>query len=248
MNGLVSKTVIALPVILSLAGCVTTPPLRQAEIAPPGPMPEQDGGARLDPAKTQQLYLSVISGLRDQDKPRAALAFLDDYGKRYPGDLRAKLMRAQVQAKLKMFEEAKSRFAELDGTEYAAAGHNGLGIILAHEGRWPDAVTAFRRAVAIRPTEAGFIANLGYGLMNMGALEEAEFLLLQARELDPADIAIRTNILLCKYLLGKDAEVAAGIAGFPTERERRQVERLLAEWPSVGMPEPAAEAVRGGVL
>lgn len=215
----------------ALAGCVTDggePPAAAAAVQ----------GAPLDEEKARDLYLSLVSGMHRQGKHHAALAYLDDYDRRHAADARATLLRARLLTALGRHGEAEALYRGLLDGAYAAQAQDGIGRVAAKEGRWPDAVRAFRRAVALAPTQAGFVGNLGYGLLNLGTFEEAEFYLLQAAELAPDSRTVLVNLLLCQHALGKDAAVAAGLARVPVEAERRRIRRLLANWPSSDLPSP----------
>lgn len=195
--------------------------------------------AAADPEKARGLYLKVITGLQEQNKHHAALAYLDDVEKRYPGDARAQLMRAQSLVALRMYREAEPVYRGLTRTAYASAAHNGLGTILGAQEQWSEAEAAFRQAVALRPTQGSFIGNLGYALLQQDRLDEAEFLLRQAAQLEPGAPEPRTNLILCLHRMGKTAEVSARLAGLDMA-ERRQVERLLTKW----TPQSAAREPR----
>lgn len=194
--------------------------------------------ATADPEKARGLYLKVIAGLQEQNKHHAALAYLDDIEKRYPGDARVLLMRAQSLVAIRRYAEAEPVYRGLTSSAYAAAAYNGLGTIFGAQQRWAEAEAAFRQAVALRPTQANFIGNLGYTLLLQDRLDEAQFLLHQAGELDPMAPEARTNLTLCLHRMGKTAQVSARLAALDAD-ERHQVERLLAQWtPQAAAGEP----------
>jgi arylsulfatase A-like enzyme/Flp pilus assembly protein TadD len=61
----------------------------------------------------------------------------------------------------------------LDIDDGLARAHNGLGVIAAAEGRWPEAIERWRRAVALDPRDYQTLFNLGSTLREEGRREEA---------------------------------------------------------------------------
>jgi len=66
----------------------------------------------------------------------------------------------------------------------AADYHLNLGVVFTSQGRLPDAVAAFRKAISLRPQPAGYF-NLGIALSQMGQSEAAITAYRQSLALDP---------------------------------------------------------------
>jgi arylsulfatase A-like enzyme/Flp pilus assembly protein TadD len=63
--------------------------------------------------------------------------------------------------------------AALDVDDTLARAHNGLGVLAAEEGRWPEAVERWRRAAALDPRDYQALFNLGRTLLRQGRTAEA---------------------------------------------------------------------------
>ncbi|HEX7742678.1 MAG TPA: tetratricopeptide repeat protein, partial [Sphingobium sp.] len=88
------------------------------------------------PASTRSLYLQLIHQARADGRPRAALAYLDDFDRRYPGDPDARALRVNSLLDL----------GDVDGAESAAANlHDDAmrGHILAARNRWSEAAPLY---------------------------------------------------------------------------------------------------------
>src|SRR5271155_1830518 len=60
----------------------------------PSPADQVPQAAALNDDNSRDLYLGIVDKLRQGGKSRAALAYLDDYDNRNPGDIRAQVLRA----------------------------------------------------------------------------------------------------------------------------------------------------------
>lgn len=186
----------------------------------------------LDDASTSKLYLDIVNGLIEQGRHRAALAYLDEYAvneKKTPQFLQ---LRGEALLGTSQYDEAAAAFAALERTGLAPDGFNGLGRVAAARDDWPAAVDYFQQAVALRPSSAEFLNNLGYAQLSAGgsAIERAEFNLRQARELDPASGSIRNNLLIALLIAGKDRDAERLLSAIPTMRERIEVQQFVAGW------------------
>lgn len=186
----------------------------------------------LDNASTTRLYLSVVNGLLGQGRYRAALAYLDQYAVKEKKTPYFQQLYGEALLGTEQYDAAASSFASLKGTDLAPEGSNGLGRVSAAQGDWPAAADHFQQAVALRPSSAEFLNNLGYAQLCMGeeTLKAAEFSLRQAQELDPTSESIRTNLLIALMMAGKNDDARRLLAGIPLSREREQVQSFAAGW------------------
>lgn len=84
--------------------------------------------------------------------------------------------------------EAQAEFQKaLDLDSSYAEAQTNLGIALAQQGRWPDAIAAYRKALSlpIYPTPEIAYANLGWAYLNLNQLKEAEEAYRTAIQLQP---------------------------------------------------------------
>lgn len=173
------------PLLLAaaLAAVLSTAALAQGSATP-----------ALDDAARRSLYLGVIDSLRGQGMTHAALAHLDSFERQNPHDPRAQVLRADCLVDLEAFAAAEAIYRALASGPVAAQAEAGLGRIQARRGQWAGAVAAFAKAVALRPTHAPYLNDLGFALLKAGRTEEARFRLRQAAELAPEDPLVRNNL------------------------------------------------------
>jgi Flp pilus assembly protein TadD len=204
-----------------------------------------DGAASVDPEeqKARNLMLDLVGNMQKEGLPRAALAYLDDYELRYPGDPRAQLLRASSLIDIGDLSGAEAAYGRLLGGPYAAASHAGLGRVAAARGQWRPAMAEFDKAVRLNPINVGYLNNLGYSAMKAGDFERAEFALRQASELEPANASVRNNLLITLHMAGKTAEVERLIASIASPDDRRAVRQLLSKMGATPTAPPAAAAV-----
>jgi Flp pilus assembly protein TadD len=82
--------------------------------------------------------------------------------------------------------------------------HNKLGIVLNRRGRPEDAITEFRRALAIAPRDVSCRTNLGTSLAGLGRFQEGIAQLQQALEVDPKNtktrLALANMLSMCGHV------------------------------------------------
>ena len=184
-------------------------------------------------ASTTELYLTIVEGLVDQGRYRAALGYLDQYAVSEKKNPRFNMMYGEALLGVGKYDEAVQAFSALQGTDLAAVGYNGLGRVEASKGKWALAENHFTQAVEARPSSADYLNNLGFAEIHLGdapALSRAEFNLRQAHELAPTSISIRNNLVLALTMAGKKDEARAVIDGIATPRERADVQKFAADW------------------
>ncbi|HEX7876142.1 MAG TPA: tetratricopeptide repeat protein [Sphingobium sp.] len=167
------------------------------------------------PASTRSLYLQLIHQARADGRPRAALAYLDDFDRRYPGDPDARALRVNSLLDL----------GDVDGAESAAANlHDNAmrGHLLAARNRWSEAVPLYRAAIAASPADPLLRNALGYALLRAGKADQAIEPLRAAIDLAPADRVIRNNLLLALTIAGHGAEAEAMLRHVPEQASLRR--------------------------
>jgi len=148
-----------------------------------GPVRPLDSGvsAKTDD-RPKELYLSAIQQLLTYDKYYAAIAYLDEFQRRYgPSGLSRKL-RGDAWLALGEYKNAEKEYSTLGG-ELAGYGRHGVGRIAAAHGDWATAAAHFEEAVRLQPTNTGFLWDFGCALAKMDRAPEAAFELHKALEL-----------------------------------------------------------------
>jgi tetratricopeptide (TPR) repeat protein len=72
--------------------------------------------------------------------------------------------------------------------------HNNLGVVLAGDGRYDEAISCYKRALEIEPDYADARANVGHVFLALGRLDEAYAELARTLELKPAMVEAHTDM------------------------------------------------------
>lgn len=229
--------VAALP---ALAGCSTLGSTLGAALTPQRTVINHDipMASDLDAASTRKLFLLLVDGLRKSGKSRAALAFLADYDRLYPGDDEARLLRADCLFDIRDYAGAGRAYQELAGGARAAAAHAGLGRIAAAQRAWPRAVAQFAQATRLAPADPSYVNDYGFALVRTGDYARGLDVLRQATQLDPGSRTARNNLILGLTLAGRSGEAANLVETIGDPALRRDAEALLRV--RVADNEPAA--------
>lgn len=178
---------------------------------------------------TRGLYLQLIHQARSDGRPRAALAYLDDFERRYPGDAEARLLRVNSLIDLGQIDaaEAVALPAETpDGGVSAVRGH-----LLGARGRWVEAAACYAQASRASPADPLLRNALGYALLRAGQAAAAIEALRGASDLAPQVAVIRNNLLLALMVGGQRAEAEAGLRRISDATLRQ---KLAAEAARIG--------------
>ena len=202
-----------------------TPDVPQASVTTEAAKP-------IDASSTRKLYLNIVQGLIDQGRYKAALAYLDQYAVNQKGDAQYLALRGEALLGTKQYDAAAATFTDLAGTGLAAEGYAGLGRVAAARGDWTQAAEHFGNAVAARPSSAEYLNNLGYARLHLGqdALQQAEFNLRQAYELDPNSTSIRNNLVLVLMMRGENRAAKQVLDSIATHKERVAVRDFARNW------------------
>ena len=95
---------------------------------------------------------------------------------------------------------------------------NNLGILLAHKGKWREAIGEFRKALQIKPDDGKAMNNLGNALALEGKLGEAIIQYRSAVETNPNDVDAHFNL---GNALGAHGEVPEAVSQYRKALELR---------------------------
>lgn len=178
---------------------------------------------------TRGLYLQLIRQARADGRPRAAIAYLDDFDRQFPGDLDARLLRINSLLDLGQNDKADAVLAGLGKTAAtgrdAAAVNAARGHVLAAHGAWDQAVPRYEAAVTADPTDPMLRNALGYALLRIGAYDRAIETLRAAADLAPGDTVVRNNLILALTLGGQQAALTDVIAQSGDRRTQADLRR-----------------------
>lgn len=175
------------------------------------------------PAVTRGLYLQLIRQARADGRPRAALAYLDDFDSRYRGDRAALILRINSLLDLGEIDAAEAAAAQLPADASAVRGH-----LLAARGRWGEAIPFYEAAIRTSPADPLPRNALGYAQLRTGRLPQAIETLRGAQDLAPADHTIRNNLLLALTMAGRRPEVEAALRQIRDGRQQDALRQQLA--------------------
>ena len=83
---------------------------------------------------------------------------------------------------------------DIQANPESAVAYNNLGVVYRRLGRFDEAVTAYRKALALDPSLGTVHRNLGVALMRTGAWREAREAFTEALQIEPAHAATHMNI------------------------------------------------------
>jgi Flp pilus assembly protein TadD len=193
----------------------------------PSPADQLPQAAPLDAENSRDLYLGIVDKLRQGGKSRAALAYLDDYDNRHPGDVRAQTLRADSFLDIQDYDRAEAIYRQLVNGDQAAAAYDGLGRVAAGRGDWAKARAQFHEAVRREPINVKYLNDLGFAEMRIASYDEALFTLRQATELAPDNAMVRNNLILCLDVAGQGDAAKAMLGRIATAKERQAVEQMV---------------------
>lgn len=208
---------------LTAAACTTPGANTQAEEA--SPYTAQSTG-NVDPEKSRALYIGLINTMAEDGKHRAALAYLDDFDKRWPGDAEATALRADQHLALGEYKEAAVQYRKVMNTSVKDRAYAGFGRIAAALGDWPRAVGQLEKARALRPAHVSYLNNLGYAYLKVGQNKKALTLLERALEIDPKNDAVRNNVILALAQNKEKAKVMRAL-DLLSDTEREKVVKMI---------------------
>jgi Flp pilus assembly protein TadD len=193
--------------------------------------------------RTRALYLQLIHQVRADGRPRAAIAYLDDFDRQYPNDLDARLLRVNSLLDLGQVDQAETVLGTLARSPASAGLSAARGHVWAARGEWAKAVPFYSEAAAANPTEPMLKNALGYALLRIrnigGAIEQ----LRAAADIAPGDEVIRNNLVLALILAGSKAQADQMLAAVGDRQTQVRLRRQIADEASrIG---PAASVKKG---
>jgi Flp pilus assembly protein TadD len=218
---------VTLALLLGLAGC----PAGTAQAAGPGnppaiekAPPDEDPTLRRDLENDPDLYLQLIDRLQGKHLFFASLAHLDAFDKRWPGNPRAILLRADALREVGYLDKAGALYEGLLNGPLAASALHGLGLIASRKDDLKAALQALTRASELDPTSAALLNDLGYVQLLQQQMADAGFNLHKATELDPKNARAGANLALF-YMVDNKPARAEGIMDWYrlNEKQRKEI-------------------------
>lgn len=158
---------------------------------------------------TPGMYLALIDRMQKQGLYYASLAHIDAYEKQYGVTPDSTLLRADALRETGQSAASAKAYRALLSTSLAARGHRGLGLLAGAAGDFQAAARELAQAVALAPTDAAMLSDLGYALLREGDVADARVPLMQAAELDSHSARIKSNVALLLLAQGHAKEARA---------------------------------------
>lgn len=178
---------------------------------------------------TRDLYLTLIRQARDDGHARAAIAFLDDFDRTYPGDTDAAILRINCLLDLDQVKNAEAALARLPARKLSGQAYLVRGHVFAAAENWDAAIAEYTQALATIPSDSLAINALGYAQLRGGHIDAAIETLKGARELAPGDPVVRNNLLLALAVSGRTEEADALLARSGNPEFQADLRKQVAE-------------------
>jgi tetratricopeptide (TPR) repeat protein len=180
---------------------------------------------------TRGFYLDLIRQARSDGRPRAALAFLDDFDRQYASDVEAIVLRINCLLDLGELDKADAATRRLprDARASRLGADGARGHVSAALERWSAAVVHYKAAIAARPADANLFNALGYAQIRAGQARDAIATLRSASELSPKSDVIRNNLLLALLLAGEADVLRDALDQIPDPAQRSALDEQLRQ-------------------
>lgn len=169
----------------------------------------QAAAAKEPAPDTPGMYLALIDRMQRQGLYYASLAHIDAYEKQYGVSPDSTLLRADALRETGQGEASARAYRALLSTTLAAQGYHGLGLLAGAAGDFREASRQLTQAVALAPTDAATLSDLGYAFLREGDITDARVPLMQAAELDAHSMRIKSNVALLMLAQGRAKEARA---------------------------------------
>ncbi|RZS32146.1 hypothetical protein [Corticibacter populi] len=199
--------------VLLLAGCAARAPQGYG-VAPEHNTAAQaqqqlqaaEQAARVD---TEQTYLDLIVQMQQAGQWYASLAHTDAFEQQYGPRPEARLLRADALRNTGQAEAARTTYLGLLEGATAARARRGLGLLLAAQGHYAQAVQQLELARRLNPIDATVLSDIAYAHMLDGRLDAARIPIQQAAQLAPNNARVQLNLALFWLASGHQAEATA---------------------------------------
>lgn len=199
-----------------------------AAAAPAQARPPRGSSEEASPqADTSDLYITLIRQARIDGRPRAAIAYLDDFERRHPDDREAQLLRVNCLLDLGQVDAAGTALARIPASDRSGGVLAVRGHVLAARNQWPQAAAQYAAALQARPADALIANALGYARLRAGDTQNAVETLRGARDLAPGDLVVRNNLILALTMTGRLGEAETLMAGVTDLKEKARLRQQV---------------------
>ena len=206
---------------------------------------EEEADAKGRP-KAPEMMLSLIAEAQRQERYFASLAYIDAYQQQFGNDARVSVLRAEALRQTGQTALSEQAYRALLGTDQAADGWHGLGLIAGSRGQFDQAAEDLARAAKLSPMDPRILGDLGYARLRAGDAAGARVPLGQAAELAPDNGKVLANLAVLLLVEGEPVRAQRLMDQAQlTEEARSQVLRMASDIrvqrPSTPVPVAAAD-------
>ncbi len=178
---------------------------------------------------TKALYLMLIHQARADGRARAALAYLDDFERQYPGELDARVLRINCLLDLGQTDYAATLADQLPDNDRTGKVSLIRGHVQTARQQWGEAVAHYHDALRANPADPLTINAMGYAQLRAGQANAAVETLKRAADLAPRDAVVRNNLLLALTMAGRTAETSTRLRTIRDPQVRERLQRQITE-------------------
>ncbi|MGE8567251.1 cellulose synthase subunit BcsC [compost metagenome] len=201
---------------------------------------EEEADAKGRP-QAPEMMLSLIAEAQRQERYFASLAYIDAYQQQFGNDARVSVLRAEALRQTGQTALSEQAYRALLGTDQAADGWHGLGLIAGSRGQFDQAADDLSRAAKLSPMDPRILGDLGYARLRAGDAAGARVPLGQAAELAPDNGKVLANLAVLLLVEGESVRAQRLMDQAQlTDEARSQVLRMAsdirAQRPSMPVP------------
>ncbi len=205
-------TLSSLLATLLLGACAAKPPQgygaadQSTAVQAQQQLEKAEQSTQLDPKQT---YLGLIVRMQQAQQWYASLAHTEAYERQYGTSPQLSLLRADAQRNTGQLAQAQRSYTALlsdKNTEIVGRAHRGLGLLLASQRQYDQAVVQLDKARALNPIDADVLSDLAYAHMLNGKLDAAQVPVMQAAQLSPNDARVQLNLVLFLLASGENSQ------------------------------------------
>lgn len=179
-------------------------------------------------SSTRSLYIGLIRQARTDGRPRAAIAYLDDFDRQHPDDREAQLMRVNCLLDLNQLAAARIALTQIPASDRSGAAQAVRGHVFAAESNWTQAAVLYAAALRESPADALIANALGYARLRAGQAGQAVETLRGAHDLAPDDSVVRNNLILALTMTGRLGEADALLSQVTDLNEKARLRGQVA--------------------
>lgn len=178
----------------------------------------------------RNLYFLLIGQARKDGRPRAALAYLNDFDQKFPGNVESAILRVNCLLDLDQVDQAQETLAQIPDKDRSPGTQIIRGHVASAQNAWDQAISYYQQALQVQPVDPLTSNALGYAYLRSGRNGLAVESLKRAADLSPSNGVIRNNLILALTVSGRMDEAESRQAAILDPNQRRSLRaQIMAE-------------------